>query len=672
MRTRILASLALAMCALASQAQPPRPPLPSSPEALLRGKAMIAARADLERLAALRGRLVRQAGFQDGEACVAPAALPAIDMHRSLFVHDSATLGAKDFSLQRTLGKIAADVAPTVSTSAEKIFRQFLDTQNSSANAVTNPNPHCSDSNGKVNGFPLNKCPRPEGAEAQGPDSAITARMAEYKPVALVNRIDLADKGWRNCGEHRIIYAKEGNGRNLIIFEAVLPNPKPGCRSGCRPVIDFWADLSADASPASRAGKLEKFFFTDDFPPGFKAVVRSSHYTSGSTSAYGGGGSGQIRTNQFLGGGPWTLKEFKTFLSCNGGACDFDILPTSVKVNPYGVLWNRTVATGTVPGLPPDNSFATAIPGLAAMATGFQAEVAAQVTTARLGHPDLGLVSYEVKPERNSAESQSQAPTIDHYPQQFGAGADTTFRDLIQSLAQAIPPPTLTGIQIVNRATANSCAGCHEPTAFGLHLNDSVGPGMKWPGTLGFVHVGTAPQPLPTADEFDPANFDNNSQGFMLSEALLKNFLPSRRAGLVGLGTQPICDCVPKPDLLSRLKAKIPRQRQILEQSSVHIRSELSALDQRFLARRATSADDLRRHAEEKRAVLARAEAARDKRLEAEGLPLAVAAPRPQAVRLAATVVAPARVPAAKVAKLREIVNAEPPRETIHGSFRSH
>ena len=46
-------------------------------------------------------------------------------------------------------------------------------------------------------------------------------------------------------------------------------------------------------------------------------------------------------------------------------------------------------------------------------------------------------MSYEVKLEKNAAESQSQSPTIDHYPQQFAAGADNTFRDNLHTLATA-------------------------------------------------------------------------------------------------------------------------------------------------------------------------------------------------------------------------------------------
>ena len=327
---------------------------------------------DIGKLDLSRLKAVRALGFEDGAMCVTPMpiAAPNIDMHRSLFVHDDATLSAGNFSLRRTLQKLADDVvASAPGTTPETIFKQFWDTQNDAANQETAGNPHCSDSNGKINGIPLNRCPRPEDIEASGTAADVISRINnDYKPIALVNRIDLADQGWKNCGEHRIVYGKNVSIKNLIIFEAVLPNPKPGCRSGCRDVIEFWVDLSNDLAPVSRAAKLQNFFYNG--LPGFRPVVHTSHYASGVSSVYGGSGSGQIRTNQFLfrAGMPptvWTLKEFKTLLSCAGGVCDYDFFPVSVKGNPYGVLWNRDIATGAAtPDVPFENTYATPIPGI--------------------------------------------------------------------------------------------------------------------------------------------------------------------------------------------------------------------------------------------------------------------------------------------------------------------
>lgn len=632
----------------------------------------------LRNTALLRNNLIRRSGFEDGSVCTAPVPISGadVDIHRSLFVHDAATLTAGNFSLRRTLTKLRDDVAASVpGATPESIFQQFMDTQNDTAHAATAGNALCSDNDGKINGYPLNKCPRAEGSEAAGATTDIANRIDnDYHPVALVNRIDLADKGWKNCGEHRIVYGKVVGGfsKNFIIFEAVLPNPKPGCRSGCRDVIDFWVDLSADASPASRAAKLETFFYGGI--PGFEPVVKTTHYTSGVASTYGGSASGQIRTNQFLsapgpGLGPWTLKEFKTFLSCTGGTCDYDILPISPKVNPYGVLWNRDVATGTVPPLPPDNGFATPIAGLAALAAAFQSEVAAQVTLARLGNPDMNAITYEVALDKNSAESQSQSPVIDHYPNQFASAADASFRTNLDTLAAGVG---LTGAQVVNRAMANSCAGCHLPNGFGLTTANAIGPGMSWPSALTFVHVDVNVPPISLAamPEFNAANFGGNANGHNISPALLTTFLPAREANLVSQANDTVCDCVPKPSVLGArdLNATV----RVLRSNEPKMRAQLADAEKRFAAKSNVGRDDYRAYFAEKKAILARGQAARDKELATAGLAVERVVEKVQPVTLAAARPAARELRALKVRTLQELVKSEPPRESVTGSFRPH
>lgn len=633
----------------------------------------------LKRLDLSRLKIIRGLGFEDGPICVAPLpiAAPDIDVHRSLFVHDDATLSAGNFSLRRTLQKLSDDVSASVpGTTPESIFVQFWDTQNDTPNQVTAGNPHCNDNDGKINGFPMNKCPRSEGIEAVGTPADIANRIDnDYKPLALVNRIDLADKGWKNCGEHRIVYGRNnGIQKNLIIFEAVLPNPKPGCRSGCRDVIDFWVDLSSDSNPASRAAKLEDFFYNG--LPGFRPVVHTSHYSSGVSSVYGGSGSGQIRTNQFLfrtgmGQGPWTLKEFKTFLTCAGGGCDYDIFPISVKVNPYGVLWNRDVATGAVvPALPTANSYATAIAGLDTLAANFQAEVLTQVTADRLGNPDINSITYEVALDKDAAESQSQSPTIDHYPNQFAAAADATFRTNLNALAAGFG---LTGAQVVNRATANSCGGCHLPGAFGLTAANSIGPAMSWPSALAFVHVDTLPLvSLAGQPGFDPAHFGGNNQGFDISPALLNTFLPARQNNLADLANMDICDCVRKPGI-SRVGRNLTlRHKEIIDLSNRELKSQLAAAEKAFISKETLEAGDSWRFFMEQKAIIAEAESARNAKLTEAGIEFAAPSLRPEPVRLTDERLPADRLLKLKTEKLNQLIKAEPPRQAITGSFRPH
>lgn len=650
----------------------------SAATAVLKSRDVVLSSVSLKKFDLTRRQRIRSLGFEDGSACISlvPIAAPDIDFHRTLFVHDDATLSAGNFSLRHTLQKLSDDVIASVpGTTPETIFQQFMDTQNDTPNQVTAGNPHCDDNDGKVNGFPFNKCPRPEGIEATGMPTDVKTRIdSDYKPLALVNRIDLADKGWKNCGEHRIIYGKNNGGqKNLIIFEAVLPNPKPGCRSGCRDVIDFWLDLSSDPTPASRAAKLENYYYNG--LPGFQPVVHTSHYTSGVSSVYGGSGSGQIRTNQFLfrtgmGQGPWTLKEFKTFLSCAGGNCDYDILPNSVKVNPYGVLWSRDVTNGIVPALPPDNSYATAIASLATLAKDFQADVLTQVTLDKLANPDLNSITYEVKLDKDAAESQSQGPVIDDYPSQFNSAADATFRNNLNALAAGFG---LTGDQIVNRATANSCAGCHLPNGFGLTNPNSIGPGVSWPSALTFVHVDTPPLiSLVGEPGFDPAQFGGNTQGSNISPALLTAFLPARRNNFVNLANMDVCDCVPKPGVLTINKALVPKQLQIIWLANRTLNSQLTAATKRFIAKPALKSGDTRQLFLEQKAIIAKSEAERNADLEKAGLKLAPPSIKPEPIILTTAKLPPDRLMRLKIDKLKELVNAEPPRETITGSFRSH
>jgi hypothetical protein len=90
----------------------------------------------------------------------------------------------------------------------------------------------------------------------------------------------------------------------LLIFEAVLPNPTPDLGlEGCRPVAEFWANLSTIDDPNVRATALADFYFTG--LPGFPPVVTIEHYVTG-----------QIRTNMFI--EPlWQLREFKLVHRCS-------------------------------------------------------------------------------------------------------------------------------------------------------------------------------------------------------------------------------------------------------------------------------------------------------------------------------------------------------------------
>jgi hypothetical protein len=616
-------------------------------------------------------------------ACVVPPNTPAaaIDPHRSLMVRDRATLDAVDssatppftnaFALRKTLKQLADQVATTVpNTTAVSIFRQLWDTQDPGP-GVTN-GPHCGND---LNGFPI-ACPRAERREAIGTDAMVDARLDDYKPLALVNRLDLAHEGWRNCGEHRIIYGKRAGAieKNLIIFEAVLPNPRPGCREGCAPVADFWASLSSVDDPVTRAKSLENFFYKG--LPGFRPVVHVDHYSAvGVSSTYGSSGSGQIRTNQFL-EMPWLLKEFKTVIDCGVTPCTFALVPIMVKVNPHGELWNE------------DNGDPLAI--------AFRAQTSTPGQLARLGASSLSGIGYAVELPHDAGQSRSQAPPpppspgpdfVDNYRERMNAATATGFRTTLGS-------GSLSADQMANRAMTQTCAGCHQPSSFGLDAAGSIGvvttpPGSNaptidhWPGPVsaGFVHVDVMPpggfaavQPELAAN----AAAFGSGRGQEISEALLGFFLPDRKNQLLGNLNATRCDCVNRFIFLPQSVRQ--RALAIAARVDLQFRPRLDALGARILESQMsgggpkTIAD-----AFQERSMLI---AERDRMLALELKRADIHPPdeqgsdlTPHTMKLAA-----ARVPdndATKVSALRaqeinDILRREPPRRTVTGSFRSH
>ena len=417
----------------------------------------------------------------------APVSTP-LDIRRSLAVTEKAILAR--FGGRRVFNTLVASNAGAGFT-ADQLFRQLWDTQNP---APGQPDlagmPHCTDQGNTLNGFPY-VCRPSEGRQAQ-PGSPIN--LDSYGAVGLFNRFDLAPVDGNNCGEYRIVLAKlpftPGN-RNFIIFEAVLPNPRADLGlEGCRPVAEFWAGLSTDADPQVRAGKLENFYFTG--LPGFAPVVSMSHYGNNARS------QGQVRTNQFLQGPPdaprvpWMMREFKLVSDCTvQAACTLKFVPATVKTNPFGGLFNPA---STDP-----------------RASAFQSHFVSQV--ASLAINDLNRFSHSVPDTFNAAQSDSQtlgAP--DDYVAQFGPGPSAFHQAIGQELARV--GSALTPRDVVARAQALSCGGCHQRNS-----GRPVGGGLTWPASANFVHSSEVDDPA------DPSRFS-------ISPALRDQFLPQRRSVL--------------------------------------------------------------------------------------------------------------------------------------------
>ena len=190
--------------------------------------------------------------LSDADVCLQPfhqhRDVSAVD---SLLVSELAVL-RNAFTLKEVMTKLARDSREPGIT-AQDVWREWWDTQNFSPGLGMGI--HCDDNGmiegeGVLNGFPV-QCPRAEGQEiALVPFLEDNPAGPHYELIALVNRFDMAPSDGRHCGEYRAIFARMqpsssggggsdpageagddvGNsppatGRNLVIFEAVVPNP---------------------------------------------------------------------------------------------------------------------------------------------------------------------------------------------------------------------------------------------------------------------------------------------------------------------------------------------------------------------------------------------------------------------------------------------------------------
>jgi hypothetical protein len=104
---------------------------------------------------------------------------------------------------------------------------------------------------------------RSEAAELSAEALLDDASPNALKPLALFNRLDMADEPWSHCGEHRIVYGRtptDGD-RLTLIFEAMVPNPAPEQGAeGCRRVAEFWAGLTG-LDEDEQARRLSEFYY---------------------------------------------------------------------------------------------------------------------------------------------------------------------------------------------------------------------------------------------------------------------------------------------------------------------------------------------------------------------------------------------------------------------------
>ena len=363
------------------------------------------------------------------------------------------------FTLDRVLAQLierggAAGLTP------QQMMRQMFDTQNPKPGLADPAGPHCDDTliNGvpSFNGFPR-RCPTPEATLA-----AVPYADGDYFTLGIANRFDLAPVDGSNCGQYRLIVAHR-EPTNLtflhLIFEPVLPNPHPQLGlEGCRPVAQFWSDLSNVDSMDERRARLEQFFFNG--LPGFAPLIDPPNFAA----------PGGIRTlQQSDDSATIRFYQFRLARQC-APDCTLRFTPDTLENFPFGRLFDASANMALGPA--------------------FRDEFVKQVET--LAAHDMTSFHMTISKQYLMADGNPLDSELESNPGAFFDKAKSTpagaaFNGAIQSELTRIGS-TLTPDQIITRAVSESCFGCHGFA--GLPLGEGVG--FTRDGFAGFPMISDA------------------------------------------------------------------------------------------------------------------------------------------------------------------------------------
>ncbi|MER9134073.1 hypothetical protein [Mesorhizobium sp. M0768] len=406
-----------------------------------------------------------------------PASLDQVVAKQSLIVTlgDWPTFFSKaDFSFARTIDAILASLKVDPDANRIGLVQTLLDTYD--VDRQKNPDPHSM---------------LPMAIEKQRDNNIPSADMlldanSGLQPVALVNRLDRAPRDGANCGEYRIVYAMKyplqtgESGRFFLNFEAVLPNPeRERGIAGCMPVAEFWSGLSGKAEQ-QMAADLETFYYKG-LGSGFVAAVLAKNY---------GIPDGQVRGNATLNGPEhWQLREWKIVPPSNTSDTAFRI--ETVKKNALAEFY-RDDSKGAIDAKAQE-----------------QQRIAYQQAFVDQYLPQL------FNPELTLSPVPGDDPAIAAYMlsllNEFGADIDNRFNEFqnISSNSEDDPELEASGLkprivaalsqldllskgvssnEALARAGAITCGGCHE-FSNGKTVGHVAGREIKWPNSLGFVHI---------------------------------------------------------------------------------------------------------------------------------------------------------------------------------------
>lgn len=377
--------------------------------------------------------------------------VPTIDIDRSLVITDQNVISG--ITLERTLQSLIDHAG--VNMTPVQLYRQWFDTLNAKPGLAVADAPHCDDAmtNGKasINGF-AHRCPTPEGILA----TTDPFPGQEYENAGVINRFDQMPADGSNCGAYHVVFQRVrgtvGTTGVATIFEGVLPNPNP--RAGiaaCRPVAQFWADLSTIDSASERRARVEKFLF--DGIPGFAPVLTAENFANG----------GRIR-NEGIDPPLFTARFYQFVIEkrCANDACRLVIVPDTLDNVPHPSLYNASLDTSL--GAQFRDEFIRQMATLVLRDVNYYVNFPKQYLAGESRPPDAGI--------SGNGEAYLTSLTT-------SAGQDFQLR-IQQELTRL--GSTLTPRQVIARADTQDCFGCH-------NLNAGVGEGVQFPAARGNHHV---------------------------------------------------------------------------------------------------------------------------------------------------------------------------------------
>lgn len=400
--------------------------------------------------------------------CLTPWANAEIVTSRSLAVTEVEILSR--FSFEDVLDQLIRENGTEDLQTGRELWTQWLAT-----------NGNCDD----FNGYPIS-C---RGGELETDADPFTIDNFNYQAVGLFNRFDLASADGSDCGEYRIVFAREHNDfaqEKTLIFEARLSNPQPEAGlAGCSDIAQFWASLTNMDANEARADALESFYFSGI--AGIKPVLHPDHFQRLD-------GSGQVRTNSFLENTEWSMREYGIRRDCSID-CQLVFKQMPTKENPFLALLDDTAFQDWLIDT-------IAIPGEGLLAN------------------SVNELTFPVPEVFNSGESLSPESRV--RPLFIPNIADNMPAVLSERIADklAVLGSSISAEQLINRANSLTCNGCHHTSSPSFSgNNDDLGFAATFPDVDRFRHVQLS------VDTIDAPN----GPRYKMSDALKIEFLPYRK-----------------------------------------------------------------------------------------------------------------------------------------------